>query len=82
MREWEKWGKCQKYQTTNFVKDRSTTGGWKIPKILNNQLWQSLRWKSDALRLLGVFGRKRSFSEEEREDFWWKKGVRWVGLAY
>ena len=28
------------------------------------------------------FGRKRKGSEESWEKFWWKKGVRWVGLAY
>ena len=56
--------------------------------FLEHQLWQSfklcqsLRWKSDVLGLLGEFGRKRRDSEEGREDFWWKKGVRRVGLAY
>ena len=30
----------------------------------------------------GGFGRKRRVSEEGREGFWWKKGVRRVGLAY
>ena len=34
------------------------------------------------LGLLGVLERKRRSSEEERERFWRKKGIRWVGLAY
>ena len=34
------------------------------------------------LGLLGGFGRKRKSSEEGRERFWRKKGVRRVGLAY
>ena len=38
--------------------------------------------KSDVLGALGEFGRKRKSSEEERERFWRKKGIRWVGLAY
>jgi len=46
------------------------------------QLWQSVCRKSDVLGLLGEFGRKRRVSEERREVFWWKKGVRRVGLAY
>ena len=29
-----------------------------------------------------TFGRYRRDSEEKREGFWWKKGVRRVGLAY
>ena len=45
-----------------------------------NRFWQ--------VRLVGQIGqvresgRKRRSSEEGREGFWWKKGVRWVGLAY
>ena len=31
---------------------------------------------------VGGFGRKRKRTEEAREGFWWKKGVRRVGLAY
>jgi len=31
---------------------------------------------------VGGFGRKRKISEEGRKDFWRKKGVRRVGLAY
>ena len=52
------------------------------------QLWQSfklcqsLRWKSDVLGLLGVFGRKRKSSEEGWEKIWWKKSIRRVGVAY
>ena len=38
--------------------------------------------KSDVLGALGEFGRKRRSSEEDRERFWRKKGVRRVGLAY
>ena len=34
------------------------------------------------LGLLGAFGRKRRSSEEGRERFWRKKGVRRVGVAY
>jgi len=54
--------------------------------FLEHQLWQSLKlWqsayrKSDVLRLLGGFGRKRRISEGSWEEFWWKKGIRWVGL--
>ena len=29
-----------------------------------------------------TFGRYRRDSEEGREGFWWKRGVRWVGVAY
>ena len=56
--------------------------------FLEHQLWQSfklcqsLRWKSDVLRLVRVFGRKRKFSKGDQEVFWWKKAVRRVGLAY
>ena len=28
------------------------------------------------------YGRKRKSSEESREEFWWKKAVRRVGVAY
>ena len=48
----------------------------------NFKLWQSAYRKSDVLRLLGVFGRKRKRTEERREGFWRKKAVRRVGLAY
>ena len=48
----------------------------------NFKLWQSAYRKSDMLELLGVLERKRRSSEEERERFWRKKGIRWVGLAY
>ena len=48
----------------------------------NFKLWQSAYRKSDVLGLLGGFGRKRRVSEEERERFWRKKAIRWVGLAY
>ena len=50
--------------------------GWEF------KLWQSAYRKSDVLGLLGVLERKRRSSEEERERFWRKKGVRRVGLAY
>jgi len=30
----------------------------------------------------GVFERKRRSSEEVWGEFWWKKGIRGVGLAY
>ena len=50
--------------------------GWEF------KLWQSAYCKSDVLGLLWEFGRKRRSSEEERERFWRKKGIRWVGLAY
>ena len=48
----------------------------------NFKLWQSAYRKSDMLELLGVLERKRRSSEEERERFWRKKGIRWLGLAY
>ena len=48
----------------------------------NFKLCQSAYRKSDVLRLLWGFGRKRRSSEEGRERFWRKKGVRRVGLAY
>ena len=48
----------------------------------NFKLWQSAYRKSDVLGLLGVLERKRRSSKEERERFWRKKGIRWVGLAY
>jgi len=35
-----------------------------------------------VLGLLGAFGRKRRGSKEGRKGFWWKKGVRRVGVAY
>ena len=55
---------------------------WQKCEPHRQKLCQSLRWKSDVLGLLGLFGRKRKGSEEERERFWWKKGVSRVGLAY
>ena len=50
--------------------------GWEF------KLWQSAYRKSDVLGLLGVLERKRRSSEEGRERFWRKKGIRWVGVAY
>ena len=50
--------------------------GWEF------KLWQSVWRKSDVLGLLGVLERERRDSEGSWEEFWWKKGIRWVGLAY
>ena len=65
------WGKMER-----FGRSSGQERGWRF------KLWQSAYRKSDMLELLGVFGMKRRFSEEERERFWRKKGIRWVGLAY
>ena len=62
----------------------------------NNQLWQRCEphrqcephgqnfWQSVCHKkwYIWAIGRKQKSSEESWEEFWWKKAVRRVGLAY
>ena len=70
-----KWGNEKINRLVNGVNVNNTT----------NQLCQSFKlWQSVCRKKwhIGGFGRYRRDSEEGWERFWWKKGIRRVGLAY
>ena len=48
--------------------------------VIKMVFWQV--WFVGQVGLVRVFGRKRRFPKGGWERFWWKKGVRRVGLAY
>jgi len=75
MREWEKWGKCQKYQTTNFAQVSNLGKVWDEKATVGTV--RRIRKEAEEFgREEGEFLMKKAYRKLIRIlDDWYRKGI-------